>query len=255
MQTAWAPQGTAFHTGMETWEKSGRALTVDEVVDISVTEYDRLISEQREQYPEDRDWLTGGRTAPSADITRRRDRVASQVRGYIAYSLEHEAEFRPAELPDGRPAVEVPFDMTLGGVRVTGFIDLVLYWPEKDILTVRDLKTGNKLPDDGLQLAFYGHAWWRYFGDVIEYGDYFMCKNNAPTSPYLLLDYPEPVLGAWLEMMDRAERQGIYLPNGGDHCRVCTVRRFCTLNGADKAAYLMPTMKLENYFKEDEAYG
>lgn len=251
--TAWAPQGVAFHTGMEEWEKSGRALTEDEVIDIALADYDRIIAAQREKAPDDADWLTGGRTKPQVDIERRREKVIEQVRGYMAYSLEHEHEFRPAELPDGRPAVEVPFDLSINGVKVKGFIDLVLYWPERDALTVRDLKTGTKLPNDPLQLSVYGLAWYRYFGDIIEYGDFFMCKNNAPTAPYYLLDYPETVIGAWLEMMDTSEKQGLYLPASGDHCRVCPVRKYCSLMGSDKTTYAMPNMKVLNYNESEGA--
>lgn len=241
--TAWAPQGSAFHTGMEEWEKSGRALTVDEVIDLALADYDQRIARQREKQPEDSGWLTGGRTKAKDDIARRRDRVVEHVKGYVAYSLDHEHEFRPAELPDGRPAVEVPWTITLNGVTVVGYTDLVLWWPERNMLTIRDLKTGNKLPDGPEQLAVYGIAWEHYFGDRIEYGDYFMCKNNAPTQPYYLGDYPEPVIGAWFEMMHRAERSGIYLPNRSDACRVCTVAAYCSAGGAEKQAYMMPTMR------------
>lgn len=253
--TAWAPQGSAFHVGMEEWEKSGRALSEQEVVDLAVADYDKRIAEQRERQPEDSGWLTGGRTKPSDDIARRRDKVAQQVRDYIAYSLEHEHEVRPAELPDGRPAVEVPFDMVVNGVRIKGAIDLVLEWVESGKRTIRDLKTGTKLPNDPLQLSVYGLAWYRLFMEVIEYGDFFMCKNNKPTEPFYLLDYPEAYIGAWLEMMDRAEKQGIYMPNGGDHCRVCTVRQFCTLMGSDKRTYQMPTMKVLNYNEQEANLG
>jgi putative RecB family exonuclease len=177
------------------------------------------------------------------------------MRGYIDYSLANEAVFRPAELPDGRPAVEVPFVITVNGVTLKGAIDLVLKWPETGALTLRDLKTGNKLPNDALQLSVYGLAWWRLFQDVIEWGDFFMCKNNAPTPLTRLLDYSEAYIGAWLEMFDRSEKEGIYLPNGGDHCRVCTVRKYCPLMGSPESAgaYLMPNLKILNYNEMEES--
>lgn len=241
--TAWAPQGSAFHVGMEEWELSERTMPEDEVVALALADYDRRIAEQWEQQPEPSGWLTGGRTKVDTDIDRRRERVENHTREYIAYSVANEDKFRPATLPDGRPAVEFPFEIELGGVIVRGAIDLILEWPETGALTIRDLKTGNKLPNDGLQLAFYALAWKKYFGDGIEYGDFFMCKNTAPTQPYFLPDYSEERLSAWMEMMHRSERSGIYLPAGGDHCRVCTVSKYCSLMGADKSTYAMPTMK------------
>src|SRR5690348_14748209 len=107
--TAWAPQGNGVHVGYEAWEKSGRAMTTEEAVDAAVAEYDRLIAEQRAKVPDDSGWLTGGRTKPEVDIARRRDRVRDQTRELIEYNLANEHLFRPAQLPDGRPAVEVPF--------------------------------------------------------------------------------------------------------------------------------------------------
>lgn len=242
--TAWAPQGNGFHTGAEHWELSGRQLSTEEAVDIAVAEYDRLIAEQWAKQPEPSGWLTGGRTKVDVDIDRRRDRVAKQMRGYIAYSLEHRHEFWPEELPDGRPAVEFPFELEFHGIKVLGAIDLILRWANGSI-TVRDLKTGNKLPNDPLQLRVYGLAWEKYFGDLIEYGDFYMCKNDFPTKPYLLTEYSEGMIAAWVEMMDRSEKSGIYLPSGGDHCRVCTVSKYCTLMGGDKRTYQMPTMKTQ----------
>lgn len=240
--TAWAPQGSAFHTGIECWEKSGREMSADEIVNIAQADYDDRIADQWVRQPKESGWLTGGRTKVQTDIDRRRERVEAHVRGYIAYSLEHAQEFWPAELPDGRPAVEFPFEIELGGVIVRGAIDLPLRWADGSI-TIRDLKTGNKLPTDPLQLAVYGIAWRRYFGDVIQYGDFYMCKNDMPTKPYNLLEYPDETVSSWFEMMHRAERAGIYLPAGGDGCRVCTVSKYCTLMGADKRTYRMSTMR------------
>lgn len=253
--TAWAPQGNGVHTGYEKWELSDRTMTEDQAVDIAVAEYDRLIKGQREKAPEDRNWLTGGRTKVQVDIDRRRDRVAEHLRGLIQYSLGNADKFRPARLPDDRPAVEVPFIITVNGVTVKGAIDLVLEW-EPGQLSIRDIKTGNKLPNDPLQLTLYALAWFRLFGDVIEYGDFFMTKNNAPTDPYPLTEFSEAKLGAWLEMFDRSEKDGIYLPSGGDHCRVCTVRPYCTLMGqsALSQAYVMPNMSpnVLNYNEREE---
>lgn len=241
--TAWAPQGSATHVGIEAWELSDREMTPDEAVALSLEDYDRRIAEQWEQQPKPSGWLTGGRTKVAVDIERRRERVELHTREYIEYSLENEHKFYPAELPDGRPAIEFPFQIELGGVIVRGAIDIVLWWPETQTYTIRDVKTGNKLPNDGLQLAFYALAWRKYFGDLIEYGDFFMSKNKAPTKPYFLPDYSESMLSAWIEMMHRSEKSGIYLPAGGDHCRVCTVSKYCSLMGADKTSYAMQTMK------------
>lgn len=243
--TAWAPQGSAFHTGMELWEKSERALSAQECADYAVADYDDRIDDQRKKQPEDSGWLTGGRTKPQVDIDRRRDRVAKQVKDYIEYSLANEHQFRPARLPDGRPAIEFDFEIEYNGVILKGAIDLVLEWADGSI-TIRDLKTGNKLPNDPLQLAVYAHAWEDYFGDVIQWGDFFMCKNNAPTEFTDLTRFTRPMVGAWLEMMNRSEKEGIYLPAPGDHCRVCTVSGFCSLMGGSNRD-MMPNMLVENY--------
>lgn len=236
--------GSAFHAGVQAWEQSGRAMKAYAAQDLAVEEYDSLIASEWERIDNDPSlFLTGGRTLPAADIARRRDKVAEYVRDYVDYALDNEHKFRPAELPTGEPAVEVAFSITLGGVIVRGAIDQMVRWVDTGALTVRDFKAGSKLPATPLQLSVYGIAWRRCFGDPIQWGDFYMCKNGNPTGMFNLLDYPEGVVSAWVEMMDRSERSGVYLPNGSDACRVCTVRPSCSLmGGVNKSVFYLDAM-------------
>src|SRR5690606_41284538 len=54
-----------------------------------------------------------------------------------------ESEFEVWKLPDGSPAIEVPFEIQLGGVTVVGYIDVVWQWPDGSIEPV-DYKTGTR---------------------------------------------------------------------------------------------------------------
>jgi hypothetical protein len=75
------------------------------------------------------------------------------------------------------------------------------------------------------------------FGEKPGFGDYFMAKNNAPTDAWNLQDYSLEKVTRWFRNMDKAVRLGLFLPNPGDACRTCTVRRYCDFNGVDARQY------------------
>jgi RecB family exonuclease len=180
-------------------------------------------------------WLTGSKAISGfKDVGRRRDRGADQVRAYLEFSASNPFEiWHAAELG---PAVELPFTIVLGGVKVVGFIDQVLEAPDGS-LWVRDIKTGSKLPDSALQLGVYAEAVEQLSGIRPRWGDYFMCKNNAPTKPFDLSGYTSARLGRWFARLDRAVNAGVFIPNPGDACRTCSVSRFCDAVGEDRETY------------------
>jgi RecB family exonuclease len=233
-QAAWFVQGTAFHEAVEKWERSFRAYGPDQMAEWYEEAWDREMAAALAVEPDTSRWLTGGVTKPETDIKRRRERGRDQVEAYFEYAIE--APERVWQPVDGQPAVELPFTLTLGGVTVKGFIDQVVEYPDGH-LRVRDLKTGTKLPDTAFQLAVYDHALEAMFDVKPGFGDYFMAKNNAPTDPWNLQDYDREKVGRWFRDMDKAVRLGLFLPNPGDACRTCTVRRYCDFNGIDASQY------------------
>lgn len=221
-------QGTGFHTAAQMWENMGRDMSPEATVAIFHAEYDRLISEELEREPEVSNWLAGGRVNPADDIVRRRERGADQVLGYIGYSLE--APERPWEIFDGTPALEVEFEVDFEGVAVRGFIDQVIEHPDGSILP-RDLKTGTKLPEWDIQLGVYGLALQELFGLEIHYGDFYMAKNNAPTTPSSLSRFTREYLTGLFHNLDAGINAGAFLPNPGN-CGTCSVADYCTAIGS-----------------------
>ncbi|MDT0472809.1 PD-(D/E)XK nuclease family protein [Streptomyces sp. DSM 41014] len=233
-QAGWFIQGTAYHEAIEKWEKSFRSVGPDVMAEWYEEAWDREMSRALAIEPDTSRWLTGGVTKPAKDIERRRERGRGQVEAYFEYAID--APERVWEPVDGMPAVELPFTISFGEVVVKGYIDQVMEYPDGH-LRVRDLKTGTKLPDTAFQLAVYDHALHDMFDVKPGFGDYFMAKNNAPTDAWNLQDYDREKVTRWFRGMDRAVRLGIFLPNPGDACRTCTVRRFCDFNGVDARQY------------------
>jgi hypothetical protein len=233
-QAAWFIQGVAFHEAVEKWEKSNRAYGPDQLAEWFEEAWEREYAKALEIEPDVSRWLTGGVTKPETDIKNRRKRGREQAEAYFEYAIE--APERIWEPAPGVPAIELPFTLQLGDVTVKGVIDQVVEYPDGH-LRVRDLKTGSKLPDTAFQLAIYDHALNDMFGVKPGFGDFFMAKNNKPTDPWNLQDYTLEKVTRWFRDMDRAVKLGIFLPNPGDACRTCTVRRFCDFNGQDARQY------------------
>jgi RecB family exonuclease len=184
--------------------------------------------------PDHSKWLTGSpRVGGQSDLLKRAVRCIDQTSAYWHWSQSN--LFDIWQSPDG-PAVELQFSIVLGGVKVVGFIDQVLELPDGD-LWVRDIKTGSKLPNSPLQLGVYAEAVEQTYGIRPRWGDYFMCKNNAPTKPFDLDGYTAARLGRWFARLDRAINAGVFIPNPGDACRVCSVSQYCDAVGSDRETY------------------
>ena len=233
-QAAWFIQGTAFHEAVEFWEKSNRRYGPDKLVEWYNEAWDREYAKALEAEPDISRWLTGGVTKPVNDVAKRLEKGREQVEAYFWYAQE--SEWRIWEPVEGVKAIELPFELMLGGVKVIGYIDQVVEYPDGHI-RVRDLKTGTKLPDTAFQLAIYDHALDAQFGVKPGFGDYYMAKNNKETDPWNLQDYTLEKVTRWIVQMDKAVKLGHFLPNPGDACRTCTVRRYCDFNGIDANEY------------------
>lgn len=239
---AWLTQGIAFHEAIEKWEGTGRTFPIEEVQKWFDDAWDRTLAEQLEDEPNVAVWLTGGRTKPETDIENRFQRGRQQVADYVAWALSTADEWRVLEPYEGAYAVEVPFDIWLNGVRVVGYIDQLIEW-RSGLVTVRDLKTGTKLPYSPRQLGIYRIATDEVMGIDIQWGDFFMSKNCAPTKPYDLSRYTRDRVGRWFKNLDQSVMEGRFTPNPGDHCRICAVERFCDINGREAHLYPIETME------------
>lgn len=221
---SWLSQGVAVHAAMEAWEKSERKMSLEELYDVHDKEYIRSIDEQAELTPNFDYWFGSGPYDGPTDIERRFGLGREQIEKLIRWAENHPDE-KVWTTPDGTPAIELEFFEEMGGVKIKGFIDLVLETPEG--LVVRDYKTGAK-PGDVFQLTVYAEALRLKYGVDVVAGDFMMGKTGKPTIQHRFTDEDREAVHkgfAWLEEQIQA---GQYEPNPSSaNCRMCAVRTAC----------------------------
>ena len=221
---SWLSQGVAVHAAMEAWEKSGRTLSYDELVEVYDAEFIKSIDEQAETTPNFDYWFGSGPWDGPTDIERRFKLGREQITKLTEWANTHDNE-KVWVTPDGEPAVELEFHEEMGGVQVRGFIDLVLETPEG--LVVRDYKTGAK-PGDVFQLTVYAEALRLKYGVEVVAGDFMMGKTGKPTiQHYFTQDDRDAVHKGFAELEAKIQA-GEYEPNPSkNNCRVCAVSSSC----------------------------
>ena len=221
---SWLSQGLGVHVAMEAWERSGRTLSMDELVGIYREEFIRSIEEQSEHTPNFDYWFGSGPYDGPTDIERRFGIGEDQLRALVQYSLDHPEKVWTT--PDGDQAIELEFNVELGGVPVKGFIDQVVDHPD-DGLIVRDIKTGAK-PGDIFQLATYAEAMRILYDETPEHGDYFMGKTGKPTKLLPITPKDREFVHEEFARVDAAIRAGEFEPiPDPNNCRMCAVRAAC----------------------------
>lgn len=249
----WFLQGSASHHAIETYENSGRAATPAEAAKVFEDYYDAAVAAGLIEWPDWDAWMTGGRKKSEQDMLDRRVLGAHQVREYIRYAEENAANWRIV-------ASEVKFEIEINGVDVLGYIDQIAQWADGSI-EVRDLKGGSTIPGSAFQLGVYGLAAEEYMGVKPAKASFIklarMKSGNTKERPTTELTHDlEPwtreLIGQMFRDFDRAERQGLYLPNPQDGCeRTCGVAQFCTIPGKgfpEHAAQFSHIRKREDYF-------
>lgn len=238
---AWLPQGTAFHAAAEAWERSGRTLTLEQTQDVFRDEYAKEVTESADVTPNLEYWFSSGPYKAgeesvrrgkvyTSDIERRYQIGLEQVAGFIEYYLSRPNE-TPWTTPDGTIALELPFEVDLGGVVVRGYIDKVesIVHPDgRTEIRVRDYKTG-KEPGDELQLATYAVALNDQYGTAITTGDYWMAQHGGPTKKvYQLTEWTKERLIEEYGKVDELIRSESFDPAPEyDKCGRCDVETSC----------------------------
>ena len=242
---AWFPHGTAYHAVIEEYENTGRTLTKQALADRFINLYQEAIAKMREQWPDENDWITGGRKKGFRDIEDREAIGVWQVLDYVDFAKAHEDQWRILPLGDGKIATEVEFHIDFGGVDCFGFIDQIRQYPDGS-LEVADLKTGTSTPGSAMQLAVYAYVVQQNTGILPVSGVFVKAGRPAtaakptvvkPATPtwdiqHRLHGWDKSLLDSIFSDMDRAEKAGIFLPNPQDGCeRTCTVSEYCRIKG------------------------
>ncbi|UBI10024.1 PD-(D/E)XK nuclease family protein [Corynebacterium coyleae] len=221
---SWLSQGVAVHAAMEAWEKSGREMSLEALIDVHDTEFIKSVEEQAKTTPNFDYWFGSGPYDGPTDIERRFGLGREQIEKLTRWATEHPDE-KVWITPDGEPAVEVEFFEEMGGVKVKGFIDLVLETPEG--LVVRDYKTGAK-PGDAFQLTVYAEALRLKYGVDVVAGDFMMGKTGKPTIAHRITDEDRKAVHEGFEWLEKKIQAGEYEPSPSkSNCTMCAVRTAC----------------------------
>ncbi|MFF4529246.1 PD-(D/E)XK nuclease family protein [Streptomyces sp. NPDC001407] len=223
-EAAWFHHGTAVHSAIEEYERSGRSMDVEAAVGVFERSYDALVEEAQARQPDYGMWMAGGRTKPQTDIRNRRKAGADQVRSYLDWAEDDDSSIWTT--PDGQKALELPFDIDLYGVRVKGFIDQVVEDPYLG-LVVRDIKTGTTKAV--IQLATYRVALEMTYGVKVNWGDWWLGKTGTTTKPVDLRPFTARWLATQYEATTAIRDNDLWSANPGSHCFACTVKDSCFL--------------------------
>lgn len=142
-----------------------------------------------------------------------------------------------AQLPDGRPGIELEFNIEIASKRSQGFIDRILHDPATDSLILLDIKTGKK-PDGALQLISYAMACEVVYGLEVPYAGFWLpiasgYKGSEDEHKGLLTpltdvgNYSMERLTAMYENALRGIKAGAFVPQVTSMCSGCTVRDYC----------------------------
>lgn len=230
---AWLPQGLGVHEAVEGFEKSGRTMTLEEMQEVYTESYVKHTNRLAEKTPNFRWWFRSGPYDGETDIKRRLGLGLEQLPKYITYTEKHPEEV-PFAFDDGTLAVEFPFEIELGGVKVRGYIDQITWDPVLKQWVARDVKSGNKPPDDPFQLATYGVAFKKLTGVDVLFGDYFMSKTGKPTLHHDLSEWPESRVTEEYQMVDEGIKAEIFEPDPEESkCRFCPVNAACDFRAVE----------------------
>ncbi len=236
----WFPGGTAFHEVAERIVRDDWAgeLQSDEAYrDLYLAIFKGLLDdESRKTGVKVEDFRTGGRASKAWPNGNDRSWYESEGPAMVDKFLHwyRESGWRIAALPGGDPAVEVRFNVNIGGVLVTGSVDAVYVNPDGELVAV-DYKSGATTPTSKLQLATYAYALHSLGVLYVEKGAYYMSRKGELVDETYLAPYAAPGnLAHMFATMDAQEKAGVYLPNPGMQCRKCSVAAACVFTGGKR---------------------
>lgn len=139
--------------------------------------------------------------------------------------IEAKSDWELYWTPDGRPGIELYMEPTFGGITVKAIPDRVYMTPRG--LAVVDLKSGARKPNAAWQLPIYAVALEQYFGEKVSDRYYFMCRSGELVEDWSPVKPTKAVLDEVFAMAKAQIDSGLFLPNPGDNCRYCNVRKEC----------------------------
>lgn len=135
---------------------------------------------------------------------------------------------------DGKPGIEVPFEVTFGDTLVKGYIDRLMVDPHGQVWVV-DLKTGSREPSSSLQLGVYALGMESQYGIGAPLGAYWMARSGNLGTTQSLQHYTSALVGNWFVKAKTAIEAEVFIPKVSPLCGSCSVRSFCAAVGGSDA--------------------
>lgn len=237
----WFVGGSAVHAMTEQWdhhELSGEPL------DLQATwkrVFNETLDKAKEADPDVLNWRRAGvkKDNPQGeDIAHWYSVLGPQlVQAYIGWRRRANLEIWVT--PDGQPAIELDVCGTLPGmpegIEFKGFIDRIFYDPHLKTLTIVDLKTGTRKPENSEQFGIYGAAVQHRYGVAVPFGAAFMNRQGSLSEAHNLSRYTPEYVGRNFGRLHAAITAGYFNPVIGRHCGMCSVSAACYANGGPLA--------------------
>lgn len=163
------------------------------------------------------------------------------VKAYMAW--RRRAPWKIWTTPEGEPAIELDVGGSLPGMgtyEYKGFIDRVFIDEMTNELSIVDLKTGSRKPENALQFGTYGAAMKAKYGIDVKRGTAFMNRRGSLSEPHDLTMYTPEYVGEHFAQTARAVEAGYFVPKVSHACGLCDVATSCFARGGPLAAAYDP---------------
>lgn len=226
----WFAGGTAIHSALDTYDlalpKVGKGDAYNEALATFNSELSRARTEAG-----NRKWRSSGRPTKAnpggEDGDWWRDTGPNFILAWATWR-EQNPNLDVWTTPQGKPAVELEFNITVpGDVRVKGFADRVMVDKDTAELLIVDNKTGKNPPPSALQLAFYRLGMEETFNESPKYGAYWMARAGAFPTVHDLSVYSTEMVSRWLRNVRKAIDLNLYTPNRTRNCEWCGLKESC----------------------------
>lgn len=176
---AWTGMGTAVHSALEEWERSGRSIGLEGAQAVFRRVYIEEIGKATERTPNFECWSWSGPRYDGRTDTERRFTVGLE---HVERLIEFYTTGKGAGASlwyseEEKPALELHFIADLGGVSVQGYIDRIDVNPDGSLRPV-DYKSGAK-PGEMIQLRTYAWVIRKDYGAQVKDAAFLMSKNAS----------------------------------------------------------------------------
>lgn len=216
-----------------------RSQILESALMVANTRLNEEVAEHLVDFPDITSWKSYGRATKAKphgeDIDWFREfGIPACINNYLDWRLEH-PELVLYILPNGNPAIEVEFYVTLGpGDPVRGYIDRVFVNENNGGKLIVDIKSGQK-PKTSEQLGIYKKALEAGSGEEFRWGTYiYGLKTGINVVPDIDLSmWTDEALGRiyGADTTVLLEKQ-LFLPNPGENCFHCGVSHHCAFAAA-----------------------